>query len=579
VNQPFSTTQIKASHILLSENIFKTPSGVDPDAFAELTWDYPNIPLRNSYIRLFSVGSGGNITDLDRPLTFHRNHGSLLDSYDVVMEKISKEIFNGHMTELHDDQLSKLPYGTANPIGVINKKGKNRIINDLSYPRGSTDSVNSHIDNLEYGHVILDSIRIIAIDLRRVMASGGRREYVMGDAKAFYRQFPRHPRDQLHQLVHLDGKTYLDHVESFGDCGAPHRCCLFGDILCWILEKKYGIQNPHHYVDNFILLTDEEHSSRDEVAFKACCEKLKLEMNPSDEYKGTTPTYLGFRINGGAGTIAIPETTRLEIAAELNSALVKGSIQYGELRSLVGRLIWISAVATMGYVYAHKALVQMEAMRSERKSFVVNLSLKRYEATRGTLTWFSDLLVQWCGVAVYRETRWEYASEFHGCSSDASPIGGAFTTPTEYSFWIWCKCGCADTTNTMRLELATILIGLSTRMGGIFSGLLVQWLSDSSSGVSAFNAGYAKDPMSSMIIAEARTILTNSQTDNFRLMWTGRADISHADSLTRGGISEFMRKAGNSKRTFCKPHSTRTVKLLPRLLPNDPLTFGFSSHH
>jgi hypothetical protein len=180
----------------------------------------------------------------------------------------------------------------------------------------------------------------------------------------------------------------------------------------------------------------------------------------------------------------------------LDAVLREDKVTLKDLRTIVGKLIWASSVASLGLVYASKALRQIKGMKEERASLIVDLSLPRFKKTRDTLVWFAELLVQWCGIAVYTETAWQYASTVHGCSSDSSPIGGAFTTPDSYSFWVWCTCGCADTTNIMRLELASILIGLSTRMAPLFSGRLVSWLCDSLSGVSCFNKGYAQDEMS-----------------------------------------------------------------------------------
>jgi hypothetical protein len=444
---PFTSKQIGASFTLLANNLFKTPTPIDVDAFAELTVDYPNQPLRNSFIRLFTIGSSGNIKALDRPLQFYANHSSALDAFEVVVKNIETELQNGHRSVISQEVLDMLEYGTANPLGVVFQKGKGRLINDLSYPKNTGESVNDHIDNLENGILVLDTISLIAADLREVIASGNERTYVTGDAKAYYRNFPRQPRDQLHQLVSFDSATYIDHVESFGDCLAPLRTCTFGGVFCWILKHKYGIKKPTHYVDNWNLLSTASDALFENIAFKSCCERIGLPMNPKDEYVGQTPLTLGFRVNGAAGTISIPTETRLGLAKDIRAYLDQGRLTFGELRSIIGKCVWACAVAPLGFVYAHRALLQVEAMKNEKRSFEVNLSSKRFSSTRDVLTWFAELFIQWCGVAVYRETVWEKADTYFGCSGDASPIGGGFTTPDNYSFWIWCSCGCADTKN------------------------------------------------------------------------------------------------------------------------------------
>jgi hypothetical protein len=212
-------------------------------------------------------------------------------------------------------------------------------------------------------------------------------------------------------------------------------------------------------------------------------------------------------------------------------------------------------------------------------SHIIQLNEDNQKRARWALNWFAELYVQWCGISVYRDWRWLSASEFFGCSSDASPIGGGFTTKDEYALWKWCTCGCASTDNIMRLELATMLIGLVTRMAVKFSGLLVIWTTDTGSGVSAFNKGYADDDISSDIIAEARQILISSQTDNFRLVHVPRKRVVNADLLTRGDDAEFLAREGNSTRRRITPYTTRTVKRLEKGTKESPAVYGFSSHH
>jgi hypothetical protein len=105
-------------------------------------------------------------------------------------------------------------------------------------------------------------------------------------------------------------------------------------------------------------------------------------LNDDDEYVGSTLIILGFQVNGAAGTISIPTETRLTLAGYLDTVLKNNTVTLGELRTLVGKLIWTSAIASLGYIYAHKALQQMDAMKNESRKLVVDLSLPRFKETR-----------------------------------------------------------------------------------------------------------------------------------------------------------------------------------------------------
>jgi len=130
------------------------------------------------------------------------------------------------------------------------------------------------------------------------------------------------------------------------------------------------------------------------------------------------------------------------------------------------------------------------------------------------------------------------------------------------------------------LELGSILIGYTTKIGGLHSGKLIIWLTDNGAAATAFNKGYSRDPLTSDIVSELRFELVRYQVDNFRLLWTSRVGLAQADLLTRSSLEDekaFLALPGNEARTFYAPYSTRSIKLLQS--DTKPYLFGFSRFH
>jgi hypothetical protein len=577
---PPTNEQLDAVWILLSNDLLDTPTGINVAEFIVLTLDHPNQPLIKSIVRALSVGASSNTREF--PIdncAIRPNHKSATDAMSEFDKNMEKEIAAGRRVELPQHVQDRLPYLNSNPIGAVFKNGKVRMINDQSYPKGR--SVNDFIDGKDFGQSKLDDTRHVTGMLKE-MNIEETDLIILGteDINSFYRHIPVMAHDQLLQLVQHKGVIYLDRSLVFGSRAAPFQACLFADVICWILETKYGLLAVRHYVDNFIYFTLSHRAKSDQTSFLNCMERLNIPLNVKDRQLGSKVAHLGFEMDTRSSTISVPTATRLKMALDIGRVLKDGGLSFKSLEILNGRIVWVCSIIPIAWVYAKMIWAVLTKAGQRGVKYIV---LSKFVSLQRSLQWFRDMLTCWCGISYNMESRWEAANaiDFDGCSSDASKLGGAFVTVDSYSWWSWCPCCVEKCQSDMTpLELGSILIGYTTKIGGIHSGKLIFWLTDNGAATTAFNKGYSADSLTSEIVAELRFELIRSQVDNFRLLWTPRKGLAHADILTRASLEDeqrFLSLPGNEARSYYAPYSTRSIKLLKS--DTKPYMFGFTRYH
>lgn len=581
---PPTTENLQAVRILLKHGLLDTPSTLNLDEFTALTADHPNQPLVRSVIRAIAGGASSNIKGMPKGTkTFHPNHPSAKEAAEAFRADMATEIAAGRRVAIPSSALAELPYITANPVGAIWQKGKYRMIQNLSYPKGS--AVNEHIQKSDFGGLVLDDTKSNSWVLREFTQA--ELEVVMGteDMKAMYKQIPSAPCDQLYQAIEFEGIIYLEKTLVFGSSSSPFIACFFADILCWILEEKFEILVARHFVDNFSYFTLPHRALADQQRFILCFKMLNIELNLKDRQlglNGIDVKNLGFIVNTRTHTISVPTLKRREISSQIAASLDANVISTHELEVINGKLIWLCAVVPIAFVYAKRIWGFLSIAKKNGIKHITARN-RRFKHLFSSLSWFVDMLNTWCGISYNTETKWLLSNpdDLTGCAGDASHIGGAFVTPTHYSWWKWCTCCVVSCKGDMTpLELSVVLVGHATRIAPMNSGNMILWLSDNSASVSSFNKGYSSDSLTSDIVAELRFELIRAQVDNFRLVWVDRSCIKQVDLLTRGSLLDeqtFLSLPENSSRVFVAPYSTREVVILDS--SQKPYIMGFSKNH
>jgi hypothetical protein len=278
---------------------------------------------------------------------------------------------------------------------------------------------------------------------------------------------------------------------------------------------------------------------------------------------------IGFNWDIHAFTVSIPESKRNEITDKLIKFINQNSIELKELESIKGQLTWVSAIIQSATCYSslcwkseakHQTLTKNFSHKS-RIHHKINLSTE--PLLLEAFIWFKNILLTWAGTSYLRHLNWEYAQdELLGCASDASKVGGAFTTPTRYGWYIWCPCCIKQIKHDMTtFELAAILIGLYTVIAGTLTTKRILWITDNDASATDYAKGYSSHcPVRSSIIKEIHQIAVLHNLD-LKLQWITRKSLKCADILTRGSDTDFLNMP-NETRKYIHPYSSQSLILM-----------------
>ena len=194
----------------------------------------------------FNIGFVGSITS-----TEPNNLQSAIANPQGVTEAIQKELERGHISGPF--LTPPFPILHCSPIGAVVKSDKScRLVMDLSQPRGR--SINEFISKEEFSVQYTHFDR--ATDLVQAMGKGCLMSKV--DIKHAFRLLPVRARDWPLLGFRWDGAYFIDTRLPFGLRSSPGIFNKFADLLCWIFQVQFGLQQVIHYSDNFFLVSSKD---------------------------------------------------------------------------------------------------------------------------------------------------------------------------------------------------------------------------------------------------------------------------------------------------------------------------------
>ena len=226
----------------------KITSPVNIKAIRALSSGFPNKELCKYIIDGlqfgFKIGFRGSVSET-RP----RNNLSARSNEQKVSAAITKEIRREHTSgPFAEPPLHPLH---CSPIGSTDKPdGSVRLVMDLSQPEGL--SINEGIDKEEF------SVRYSHFDeATRLVRMVGKGCYMCKvDIRHAYRLLPVHP-SEWNLLGYMWKDMYLvDTVLPFGLRSSAKIFNDFTDMVCWIIQNKYGLTRLIHYSDDFFLVCE-----------------------------------------------------------------------------------------------------------------------------------------------------------------------------------------------------------------------------------------------------------------------------------------------------------------------------------
>ena len=257
---------------------------------------------------------------------------------------------------------------------------------DLSQPRGS--SINEFIakDEFSMKYTLFDD----AIAL--VREAGYSCFLSKVDIKHAFRLLPVKVQDWKLLGYFWEGFYFIDTRLPFGLRSSPSIFNRFADLICWVLQHKFGLKSLVHYADDFFLVSTDTRNLA--VRDLTCMCEAFAELNiPLAEGKIIGPshiiTYLGIEINSNLLTMSVPKDKYDELMVMLPSWLEKKTCTKRQLLSLIGKLSFICKVVRPGRIFLRR-LIDL-SMSVQRLSHHININ----KQVREDIKWWWDFLPTW----------------------------------------------------------------------------------------------------------------------------------------------------------------------------------------
>lgn len=174
-----------------------------------------------------------------------KNRRSALDNPGLVSAKLKKDFALGLIAGPF--QTPPLTNFRVSPLGLVPTKEHDRLIHDLSFPRGL--SINEFISDEDSAGHYETVDRLIKI----IICFGPGALFAKAEYEAAFRILPIHPKDYKRLAMSWDNQFY-HRVLQMGARSSGKIFETFSSSSQWILHHKMDVEYMSHLLDDFILV-------------------------------------------------------------------------------------------------------------------------------------------------------------------------------------------------------------------------------------------------------------------------------------------------------------------------------------
>lgn len=465
-----------------------------------------------------------------------RNHPSAKEYGTAVADDLAKEVEAGHMLKFKQPP----DHIHISPIGTVSKKGsdKRRRITDAR-------ELNEFITDQPLHYINLETIT------RMIRQCGVGCEIAKLDVKSAFRCVAVRPEDRWTLGTQWGGHHYIDLMLPFGLKSSPALWEVYATLLEWILHHR-GVEFVVHYVDDFVFAGRKGTGqcaqyirvaldTFKELGIPVSADKLALEGTPSH-----VAIALGIELDTIKMEARLDTAKLTDLCARLKQWITPLHMytKY-DLRSLLGRLNWVTAVVPAGRAFLRRLIVAASA-RHNHKPVAVD------DETRADLKWWHSHLKAWNGRSLLLfddlfvsapNAALNLNDSTLRLATDACRTGFGAACGTKWIAGQWTNhelrtAHRAKDVSMPHLELRAILIAVNT-FATHLSGHRVVLYSDCQPAIAAVNGLDTREPQ---MMAAVRTILWIAAKHNFalRIVHIAGTDNLVPDMLSRGQIHEAL---------------------------------------
>ena len=408
-----------------TQKISKTnlPSPIQVKALSELLTGYSD---KAYLIKGFTEGFLIDFEGEDTPLHASNAQTANLNP-EAVNIKINKELALGRVR----GPFLNPPFNNfkVSPLALREKQGsgKFRLLHNLSYPydfRSVNSNISKNSSTVQY-QTITDAIHLIQqLTPKPYLAKS--------DISEAFRLIPIHP-SQYHLLgFKWQGFYYYDCCLPMGCASSCKIFERFSDALQWILKNTYHIDQVVKVLDDFLFVEKDEQACQNSLeVFKRLCARLHVPLAlHKTEGPSTKITFLGIGLDTSAMQAFLPELKLKQYKLDITEVQSKKKIKLRELKSLLGKLQFATAVVMPGRPFLRRLYDLTIGVKKPFHYIRLNKDVKH-----DLLMWESFLLC-YNGVTIIRQPSLA-DSHYLNFTSDASKMGygGTFGSNWIEGYW------------------------------------------------------------------------------------------------------------------------------------------------
>ena len=363
-----------------------------------------NVGLKDYLVSGFSQGFRLNNFEFT-PATQVKNLKSAYEHPDIVIDKLSKEIYTGRLA----GPFNEPPFSNfvVSPIGLQPKKTPNefRLIHHLSHPKGKSinDGIPPEFYKVQYASVSQ------AVDL--ISSLGSSCFLAKSDIKSAFKIIPIHPSDYKLTGIVWNNHYYFDKTLPQGCSSSCSIFESFSTALEWIVLKHNQGVNVLHILDDFLFIAPSFNLCDSALnSFKLICDDLAYEktVGPS-----TCLSFAGIELDTIEMCARLPLDKIECMKATITNFLQRKTVKLRELQSLTGLLNFACTIILPGRAFLRRLY---DLMIGITKSYY---HIKLTKEVKDDLRTWQQFLGHYNGKSMFLETIW-LTSEHIELYTDAS---------------------------------------------------------------------------------------------------------------------------------------------------------------
>ncbi|KAM4706799.1 NACHT domain- and WD repeat-containing protein 1 [Discoglossus pictus] len=235
----------------------------------------------------------------------------------------------------------------VSPLGGVLKKekGKFRLIQHLSYPRGRSVNDGIYKDQSTVSYESFDR----AAEMVRLAGAGALLAKV--DIEAAFRLLPVHLSSHRLLGCFVDGSYFIDLCLPMGCSISCAYFEAFSTFLQWVARLEAGYRSITHYLDDFLFVGPAGQDTCRFMleVFTGICQAFGVPL-AHNKTKGPTTklTFLGIRIDSLTMECSLPWEKVVDMRAE------PGALEGTRLQSIIGKLNFACRIIPMGTIYCRR---------------------------------------------------------------------------------------------------------------------------------------------------------------------------------------------------------------------------------